>query len=67
MVTPHLVNNEFFQTIKRPKVVVVKKKITLNMVLIVLFILFTSFFLYNCKYGYFKAEEINIYPFNISV
>ncbi len=40
-------------------------KWNLNIILIVLFIVFTIFFLYNCKYGIFKTVETEflLYPY----
>ena len=53
--TPHLV--------KLPKVVkipeVPNKKFNLNLILLVGFVLFLIFFLYNCKYGCFKIDNDN--------
>ena len=40
-------------------------KWNLNWILILFFILFGIFFLYNCKYGMFKAIDIEPYAFNI--
>jgi hypothetical protein len=50
----HLVNPEYFT---RP---LVPKKIkwwNINIILLITFVVFMVFFLYNCKYGYFKLEE----------
>jgi hypothetical protein len=42
------------------------KKWNLNKILFISFVLFTIFFLYNCKYGIFKSTEThNVYPFNV--
>ena len=43
--------------IKIPQPVVVKQKFNLNKWILIIFILFTIFFLFNCKYGIFKYEE----------
>jgi hypothetical protein len=44
-----------------PKIV----KWNLNIILIIFFILFTIFFLYNCKYGMFKSIDQEVYPYSI--
>ena len=44
-----------------PKIV----KWNLNIILIFCFILFTVFFLYNCKYGMFKTIDQEVYPYSI--
>lgn len=42
------------------------KKWNLNKILFISFVLFTIFFLYNCKYGIFKnSDQQEIYPFNV--
>jgi uncharacterized membrane protein YukC len=38
-----------------------KKKFDINKILLIGFILFTIFFLYNCKYGIFKYTPDNLY------
>ena len=39
-------------------------KWSLNGIVLVCFIVFLIFFLYNCKYGMFKAVDIEPYAFN---
>ena len=63
------------ETVKQPKLTETKIPIQilepttfkwdLNIILIVLFIVFTIFFLYNCKYGIFKTVETEflLYPY----
>lgn len=41
-------------------------KWNLNNILIILFVLFTVFFLYNCKYGMFRSIDQDVYPFSIT-
>ena len=51
------------ESILVPKTV---KKWNLNKILFISFIVFTIFFLYNCKYGIFKSTEThNVYPFSV--
>ena len=38
---------------------IVKKKWNLNKILLIGFTIFTIFFLYNCKYGFFKSNRQN--------
>jgi hypothetical protein len=40
------------------------KKWNLNILLLILFIFFLIFFLYNCKYGIFKSIQLDPYAFN---
>lgn len=43
-----------------PKVVpVVKKKFNLNKWILISFVIFSVFFLFNCRYGIFKCTENN--------
>jgi len=43
-----------------PKAVpIVKKKFNLNKWILILFTIFTIFFLFNCRYGIFKCNENN--------
>ena len=53
--------------VPEPKVkgVIKLSKWNLNIILIVLFIVFSIFFLYNCKYGIFKTvdTEFLLYPY----
>jgi hypothetical protein len=39
-------------------------KWNLNIIILICFILFLIFFLYNCKYGMFKSMYIEPYAFN---
>jgi len=51
----------------KPKFVNLEKptKWNLNGILLIFFILFGIFFLYNCKYGMFKTIDIEPYAFNL--
>ena len=65
---PKLVNAENFkvqpqQSIKMPKR---EAEWYLNISLLVGFVLFLIFFLYNCKYGMFKAEDVGFVPYNFN-
>jgi len=59
-----LVNQNHFKVpepkVPEPKIPVhlPSKKINLNGILLILFILFTVFFLYNCKYSTFSEEPV---------
>jgi len=45
---------------KLPKVIpVIKKKFNLNKWVLIVFVIFTVFFLFNCRYGIFKCNENN--------
>jgi hypothetical protein len=48
--------NNLNSLITKPKI-----KWNLNKVLLVGFLLFSIFFLYNCKYGIFKYNQDNLY------
>ena len=52
--------------IETPKVEIdtTPKKWNLNIILLVGFIVFLIFFLYNCKYGFFQKLDIEPYAFN---
>jgi hypothetical protein len=41
-------------------------KWNLNMTLIIFFVCFMAFFLYNCKYGMFRSIDQDVYPFSIT-
>ena len=60
---PKLTNPGYF----KPKIEIIKtkNKFSLNKILLILFTIFTIFFLYNCKYGIFKNDESKIIPFNL--
>jgi hypothetical protein len=49
----------------KQEIILIKSKLNLNKILLILFILFTIFFLYNCKNGIFKSDESKIIPFNL--
>ena len=56
-------NNIFGQ--KQPNVnsfVTTVKKLNLNKILLIGFILFSIFFLYNCRYGIFRYNNNSLYP-----
>ena len=38
------------------------KKFNLNKILLIGFILFSIFFLYNCRYGIFRYDTNSLYP-----
>ena len=59
--TPKLTNFKPPIILKFPK----NNKFSLNKILLILFTIFTIFFLYNCKYGIFKNDESKIIPFNL--
>ena len=63
--TPNLVNKDHFILPEIKVKINLPKKINLNIILLILFVLFTIFFLYNCKYGFFKSDESKIIPFNL--
>ena len=66
--TPSLVNPQNFKkAVKIPKEVTneVPVKWNLNVILIIFFILFLAFFLYNCKYGCFKVDSEEPLPHNL--
>jgi len=42
-----------------------KRKWSINKILLVGFLIFSIFFLYNCRYGMFKAKEPTIVPYTI--
>jgi hypothetical protein len=75
-VVPKLVNPEnFVSVIKKVKpvpvvpgsaTVPVKVKWNLNKILLVLFVLFMIFFLYNCKYGMFKSIGTEPIPYSLA-
>ena len=45
---------------KLPKVIpVIKKKFNLNKWILIVFVVFSVFFLFNCRYGIFKCNENN--------
>ena len=65
------------ESIKQPRltdIVNIPKKIieppkklvkwNLNTILLILFVCFTAFFLYNCKYGMFRSIDQDVYPFS---
>ena len=58
---PKLTNPGYF----KPKIEITKIKFSLNKIILILFTIFTIFFLYNCKYGIFKNDESKIIPFNL--
>jgi hypothetical protein len=49
----------------KQEIIKIKGKFNLNKILLISFILFTIFFLYNCKNGIFKGDESKIIPFNL--
>lgn len=56
---PKLVDPLKFQVPE--KISLPKKKLNLNKILLIGFIIFSIFFLYNCKYGIFKYNQDNLY------
>ena len=65
--TPSLVNPQnFSKKIKTVELPTQKSvKWNLNVILIIFFILFLAFFLYNCKYGCFKIDSEEPLPHNL--
>ena len=68
--TPNLINpkhlTELKHLINAPEIKLPKikpKKINLNIIILILFIIFTIFFLYNCKNG--KSYDYKVIPFNL--
>ena len=63
---PKLTNPGYFKPkIEISKIEITKNKFSLNKIVLILFTIFTIFFLYNCKYGIFKNDESKIIPFNL--
>ena len=62
---PKLVNPENF-LVTEPVKIKNKMKWNLNKILLILFAIFLVFFLYNCKYGMFKAEDVEFVPYNFN-
>jgi hypothetical protein len=54
---PKLVDPSNFNKINKINLNLPKKKFDINKILLIGFILFTIFFLYNCKYGIFKYDD----------
>ncbi len=44
-----------------------KRKWNINKILLVGFLIFTIFFLYNCRYGMFRVKQENVVPYTVSV
>ena len=63
-ITPSLVNPVNFK-ISKEVPIKVPVKWNLNIILIISFILFLAFFLYNCKYGCFKINPEEPLPHNL--
>jgi hypothetical protein len=63
---PSLVNPQNFK-VEIPKEIPKGPPVkwNLNLVLIICFILFLAFFLYNCKYGCFKVESQEPLPYSL--
>ena len=58
---PKLVDLSKFQTkLLKTQEVIKKKKWNLNKILLTGFLIFTVFFLYNCRYGIFRVKENNL-------
>lgn len=43
-----------------------KKKWSINKILLVGFLIFTVFFLYNCRYGIFKPKDPYVLPYTVA-
>jgi len=55
---PQLVDlSKFKSKVLKTEQVLKKKKWNINKILLVGFLLFTIFFLYNCKYGIFRIKD----------
>ena len=65
---PKLVNAENFKVVPPTDFKMPKREAEwyLNISLLVGFVLFLIFFLYNCKYGMFKAEDVDFVPYNFN-
>ena len=69
---PRLVNKTIVQIPEPPaklstiNLPLKEAKWNLNIILLLFFVLFGAFFLYNCKYGFFKIVDIEPYAFNSS-
>ena len=64
---PKLVNPEnFVAVLPLPPKSKVTVKWNLNKILLVLFVLFMIFFLYNCKYGMFKSISTEPIPYSLA-
>ena len=63
-ITPSLVNPVNFK-ISKEVPIKVPVKWNLNIILIISFILFLAFFLYNCKYGMFKCVSNEPMPYSL--
>ena len=59
---PSLVNSDNFNKINLIKS---NFKWNLNKILLILFVLFLIFFLYNCKYGMFRSMESEPIPYSL--
>jgi hypothetical protein len=62
---PKLVNSKHFPvpSVHVPPISLKPKKVNLNWILLVLFVICTICFLYYCKYK--TPENINVIPFNL--
>ena len=59
---PQLVDLSKFKTkLLKPEQVFSKTKWNINKILLVGFIVFSVFFLYNCRYGIFRSKENTLY------
>ena len=65
MSKPSLVDPKYFEKVVEKTPTILPKKVNLNVILLIIFVLFTAFFLYNCKYGYFKTENY-VEPYSLS-
>ena len=55
---PRLVNLSMFKDkMMHAQEVMKNKKWNLNKILLIFFVIFTIFFLYNCRYGIFRPKE----------
>ena len=68
MGVPNLVNPNNFDAVVpllNTKELKIKNSKRLNIIVLVGFVLFTIFFLYNCKYGIFKSMSSDPMPFSM--
>ena len=65
---PSLVNPEYLKkiTIKEPLKIRIKKYLSLDLIILIFFILFLIFFLINCKDGIFKNIDTDPIPYTFS-
>jgi len=63
---PKLVNEELFKKVAAATTTELPKKSFMNRWGWMIFVVFMIFFLYNCKYGMFRATDIDPLPYSLS-